>query len=271
MKKTCVAYFALFACVAFSSWAQVNDSTSTFTFSNGSVFAGLERTLGLGREEYRYIVEWGPLKVGKASLGSLETVEIASTTAYKIFSGARTLPFFDTFYKVRDRNEAWLDTKTFLSLGFAKRLREGRFRRNEEVFYDHEAGVFRAKVYKKNGTVINESGSMKPYAYDVLSALYWVRAQNLEPGRSFVIHVNTRRDWPLNVKIVRIERVKVPAGEFECFVLEPELADEGIFIQKGKAMTIWLTTDMRRLPVRVKAEVFIGSVEAELEEIVYKE
>ncbi|MBI4667829.1 MAG: DUF3108 domain-containing protein [Elusimicrobia bacterium] len=63
----------------------------------------------------------------------------------------------------------------------------------------------------------------------------------------------------------------MPAGEFHCLVVEPSLRGEGIFIQKGKSMQIWLTDDSRKIPVLVKAEVFIGSVRAELEEIVYSD
>ena len=261
-------FFAMFA-LLYAAQVAVS-SNSIDTVSNGNAFAGLERTIGLGQEKYRYSVRWGVIKVGESYLGSMEKVEIASTTAYLLSSSARTLPFFDSFYKVRDENMAWLDTKSFVSLGFSKHLREGRFRRDEDVFYDHRAGEFHAKVYKKNGVIIEEKGSMKPYAYDVLSALYLVRAQNLEVGKSFAIDINTGEDWPLRVKVARIEKVRVAAGEFQCFVVEPELAKEGIFIQKGKSMTIWLTNDARKIPVKVKAEVFIGSVKAELEEIVYK-
>ncbi|MBI4667830.1 MAG: DUF3108 domain-containing protein [Elusimicrobia bacterium] len=96
-------------------------------------FMDLARTIGLGREEYVYSVEWGFLKVGRAQLGSSEIVKYENKDAYHIVSYAKTLPFFDTFYKVRDKNEAWLETRKFFSLGFGKHLREGHFRRNETV------------------------------------------------------------------------------------------------------------------------------------------
>ncbi|MBI2070107.1 MAG: DUF3108 domain-containing protein [Elusimicrobia bacterium] len=234
-----------------------------------SALAETARAIGLGREEYIYSVHWGVIKVGRSTLGSPAVVERSSRTAYHLLSSARTLPFFDTFYKVRDRNEAWLDVATFQSLGFGKYLREGRFRRHEIVDFDHEAGRFTALVKKKDGTEITEQGSIKPGAYDVMSALYWIRTQDLVPGKEFSVDVNTRKDWPLKVRVLKREKVRTPAGEFDCLVVEPMLRDEGIFIQKGKSMRIWFTNDARKIPVQVKAEVFIGSVRAELEEIVY--
>lgn len=233
--------------------------------------AEVARTIGLGREDYIYSVYWGFVKVGRSSLGSYSVVPFDGKEAYHIVSTAKTLPFFDAFYKVRDRNESWLETKTFISLGFGKRLREGRFRREETVVYDHAAGKFKATVHKKNGEVVQEEGMMKPLAYDVLSALYWVRAQELKIGQEISIDVNTRQDWPLLVRVLRKERIRVPAGEFECLKIEPVLRGEGIFIQKGKSMQIWLTNDARKIPVLVKADVFIGAVRAELVDVVYSD
>ncbi|MEK7288027.1 MAG: DUF3108 domain-containing protein [Elusimicrobiota bacterium] len=233
--------------------------------------AEVARTIGLGREDYVYSVSWGMIKVGRSSLGSYDIVPFNGKEAYHIVSTARTLPFFDTFYKVRDRNESWLETKTFISMGFGKHLREGRFRRSETVIYDHAAGKFMATVHKNKGEPVQEEGPMKPMAYDVLSALYWVRAQNLKVGQEISIDVNTRQDWPLAVRVLGEERIRVPAGEFQCLKVEPVLRGEGIFIQKGKSMQIWFTNDARKIPILVKADVFIGAVKAELEEIIYSD
>jgi hypothetical protein len=234
-------------------------------------FADMARTIGLGREEYRYGVEWGILKVGKATLGSPEVVVFDGTAAYRIVSTARSLPFFDAFHRVRDRSEAWLDTRLFRSLGFGSYLREGRVRKEMTMVFDHESGRFKATIRKKNGTVVQEEGPLKPLAYDVLSALYWVRAQTLAKGMELTIDVNSRKDWPLRVLVHKRERVRVPAGDFDAWVVEPLMREEGIFVHKGKSMKIWMTTDSRKIPVQLSAEVAIGSVRAQLEEIVYKE
>ncbi len=233
--------------------------------------AGVARTLGLGSEEYVYRISWGALKVGRSTLGAPDAVTIDGKPAYHIVSTARTSSFFDAFHKVRDSNEAWLDSTNFISRGFGKHLKEGKFFREEIVVFDHEAGAYSATVKNKKGEVKKEAGTMKPYSYDVLSALYWVRAQDLVVGKEYSIDVNTRKDWPLMIRVKGTKKVKVPAGEFDCLVIEPMMRDEGIFVQKGKSMDIWLTNDARKIPVKVQAEVFIGSVKAELEEIVYKQ
>jgi hypothetical protein len=70
--------------------------------------------------------------------------------------------------------------------------------------------------------------------------------------------------YPLEVKVKKRERIKVPAGKFDTILVEPLLRAPGIFVAKGKKLEVWLTDDPRRLPVRLRTEVFIGHVSAEL-------
>ena len=70
--------------------------------------------------------------------------------------------------------------------------------------------------------------------------------------------------YPLVVNVLKRETIKVPAGKFDCRVVEPFLRGPGIFISKGKKLEVWLTDDADRIPVRMRSEVAIGHVSAEL-------
>jgi len=70
--------------------------------------------------------------------------------------------------------------------------------------------------------------------------------------------------YPLMVKVKKRQTIKVKAGRFDCFLVEPQLRKPGIFISKGKKLEVWLTADERRMPVLMRSEVFIGHVSAEL-------
>jgi hypothetical protein len=71
--------------------------------------------------------------------------------------------------------------------------------------------------------------------------------------------------WSLKAKVKGIETVEVPAGKFECYRVEPIIAGEGLFMQKGN-LEVWLTTDERRLPVLMRSKVLVGAFTAELVE-----
>jgi hypothetical protein len=65
------------------------------------------------------------------------------------------------------------------------------------------------------------------------------------------------------VKVQGRERVKVPAGTFDCLVVEPMLKAGGLFKHEGR-IWVWLTDDTTKLPVLMKTKVIIGTVDAKL-------
>ncbi|MBI4050978.1 MAG: DUF3108 domain-containing protein [Elusimicrobia bacterium] len=211
-----------------------------------------------------YKVKWGILNVGRATLCSTETVKMNGKTGYHITSEAASNSFIDAFFKVRDFNEAWLDTSLLNSWGYYKRIREGNFFREEWTLYRTEEKKFLSQIKDKNGNVSYRQGDIPDFVFDILSSLYYIRMQQMDVGREYTLDVNTKENWPLIIKILERDDVKTPLGKFDCFIVEPMLRKEGIFIQKGKRLRVWMTADDRKIPVQMKAEVFIGNVSAEL-------
>ena len=215
-------------------------------------------------EHLTYSVSWGLVSVGEATLGVREAVGFNGAPAYHVVSEARSNRFCDTFYKVRDLNESWVDARSLSSLGFSKRLREGHFFRDEWVLFDRTARTFLAKKTNRGGDFSWSGGTIPVHVQDILSSAYYVRSQKLEPGTEVVVDVNTNRNWPLVIRVLRRETVKTPAGTFPCLVIEPALREEGIFIQKGRKLQLWLTDDARKVPVLMRVEVFFGHITATL-------
>lgn len=215
-------------------------------------------------ETLEYELYWGFISVGTADMAVRNTVMVAGRPAYHIVSTARSSSFIDKFYKVRDLNESWLDAISLLSLGYSKKLREGSFFRDEWVKFDHNNLTFSAQEVNRNNNAETFRGKLPGPVQDMLSSLYFIRTKPLEVGKDLIFDVNTKKNWPLVVKVLKRETVKTPAGKFDCFLVEPGLREEGIFVAKGKSMQVWLTADGRYVPVMMKAEVFIGHVSARL-------
>ncbi len=218
-------------------------------------------------EKLEFNVKWGVMSLGTAYLESTEVVRMDGKLAYRVRSDANSNGFADTFYKVRDRYESYVDAKSLTSLGFSKQLREGGFYRDEWVLYDVPERSYLAKTRNKKGEASLEDGLLPGEVQDILSSLYYIRTQDLEVGREYTVDVNTKDNWPLVVKVNRREKIRVPAGRFDCFLVEPYLRGEGLFIQKGKRLEVWLTADERRMPVQVHVDVIFGHIRAELEKI----
>jgi len=215
-------------------------------------------------ENLLYDVSWGVVFVGQATLSVREVVDFGGAPAYHVVSEAKSNGFCDTFYKVRDLNESWMDVRDLTSLGYSKKLREGHFFRDEWVVYDKPARTFLSKRVNRDDSFSWSAGTIPALTQDVLSALFYVRSHRLEPGAEVIVNVNTKQNWPLVVRVLRRETVTTKAGTFRCVVVEPAMREEGIFIQKGRKLEIWLTDDARKTPVLMRVEVFFGHITARL-------
>lgn len=222
-------------------------------------------------ENLIYVIKWGGITGGRASFTVTGWVEHSSRTAYHIVSEAHSVGVVNAFYKVRDRNEIWLDRQSLSTLHFSGRIREGKYKVDRDFSVDHPAGTFRYESQRLGEEAFKViEGTAPAHVLDPFSSLFYVRTQPMEVGRDIVIDVlDGKKVYPMVVRVHAREKVKVPAGKFDCFKVEPMLRDPGIFINKGKKVLVWLTADERRIPVRMESEVFIGSVSADLEKLTY--
>jgi len=218
-------------------------------------------------ENLTFAIRWGVITGGYATLGVPSIDLIGQEPAYHILSEARSTGVVETFYKVRDRNEAWMDTGSPRSLRYSKRISEGKYKVDQVVDLDHEARTFHMTEVRhdKNDAKEEKKGEIPSNVLDVLSSLYYIRSMPLEVGKSFTIDVHSGdKTWPLLVNVKKLEKIKVKAGKFLCYRVEPVLREPGIFISKGKKMEVWMTADARHMPVLMRSEIFIGHVSAEL-------
>jgi hypothetical protein len=218
-------------------------------------------------EDLVFQIRWGMITGGYATLSVPSIDLIDGVPAYHILSEARSTGMMDTFYKVRDKNEAWLDTAFPRSLRYSKKILEGKYSVDEVVDLNQATGKFhRTEVrHDKNNAREEMRGDIPPNVLDILSSLYYVRSHSLEVGKSFTIDVQSGdKTWPLLVNVKKCETIKVKAGKFLCYRVEPVLRQQGIFISKGKKLEVWLTADDRHMPVLMRSEIFIGHVSAEL-------
>jgi hypothetical protein len=216
-------------------------------------------------ESIRYIIKYGVIPAGFATLEIISTETVSGRTAYRILSEAKTNKGTDLFFKVRDKNESWIDVQSLCSLQFRQDIREGGYTRRVESTYDHPARRFVYKKWRK-GTETVKEGTIPPFVHDVLSSLYYIRTQPLEVGTDFTMDANSgATTWPLTVHVHAREKMRVPAGTFDCYHLEPVLAGDGIFKASGQ-LEVWVTVDAPHIPILLRSKVMVGAFDAEMTE-----
>lgn len=214
---------------------------------------------GVG-ERFTFEIKYGFVSAGTAVMGIPEIVRERGYDCYRIVSVAQSNSFFSAFFTVRDEAESLLEMERLVPLRFEKRIREGNYRAQERVVFDHDRHV---AIYEgKNERVVPLAAD----AQDILSSLYYVRMMDLSVGRSvFIENHADKKNYPLEIKVLKRDRVRVPVGEFDCVVVEPVMRATGLFRHKG-TLTVWLSDDERHIPVLMKSKAIIGSVAAVLTE-----
>ena len=220
---------------------------------NNSFQVGEKLTFSIG---YEFV------PAGKSILSVDGISEINGRSVYQITSRTRSYRFFDPFFKVRDEITTYLDANTFQSIKFRKKLREGSYSYDYSVDFNPDS--MNAVSTSPNGTRLVE---IPEFTLDVLSAMYYMRTLDLKIGRTVTVTVlDNEKLYPLDIRIVRRERISTRAGTFDCLVIIPELKSGGLFKNEGR-ITAWVTDDHRKIPVLMKSKAIIGDIIVELQKV----
>lgn len=211
-------------------------------------------------ERLLFDVKYKFIKVGEAEISIPEIVEYNGRKCYRAVFRVWSLPFFSVFYKVEDKYESLIDVEGIFPWRFEQRIREGGYKRDFFAEFDHDNLIAKTSegVYP-----------IPKYAQDVFSAFYYARTQNYsdkKPGdRIKLENFYRNRTYPLEIKYLGEQVVKVKAGKFKCVVVEPLIVEGGLFKAKGRFL-LWITNDDKKIPVKMTAEIPIGFVDGELRE-----
>lgn len=177
----------------------------------------------------------------------------------RITSVAQTSAAFSGFFRVRDQIETIVSRENFSTLQYRKRLSEGDRSKDETTTIDPSRGIATRK------------GREKPVptpVFDPLSLVYHLRMLELTPGKAH--HFTMIADgkvYLLETNVLRHETVVTPAGTFQTIVVEPQMQGGGIFRDEDSRLLIWYSDDERRLPVRIRSDVRIGTITATLRSV----
>lgn len=202
---------------------------------------------GVG-ERAEYHVKFGFLSVGSGlmEVSGIDTVRGREVwhTLFRVRGGVPG-------YRVHDRLESWMDTETLASLRHWQDLHEGS-RERERKFE-----IFPGSTYVEEG---REPQPTVNLPLDDGSFLYFIRTIPLEVGRTYSFDRYFRPDRnPVQIQVLRRERIRVPAGSFETVVIRPIIKSKGIFSEGGRA-EVWLSDDDRRIMVQMKSRLSFGSI-----------
>lgn len=167
--------------------------------------------------------------------------------------------------------ESTIDGDSLSVLRTVKRDEQGDRVRDSEAIFDYISDKVTyvetdpkdpQKPPRRVASAINDE------TQDLISGIYALRRLPFAVGKTFILSVSdSGMVYKVPIRVTAREKQKSVLGKVMCWRIEPEVFGENRMIEQKGEMTIWITDDNRRIPVRSKIETKIGKVEIKLRKV----
>lgn len=219
----------------------------------------------LAPEKLTYNIRWGMVTAGKGTI-SVEGLEsVGGREAWHLSMLLETTGAVGSVHRYRDRMDTWLDRTDLRPLRHTAEKRQGKYALDETVIFDPSCGRFARTARRLDVDRTDTTQDRLPEGTrEILGYIAHLRTQPLAEGQRYpLVLMSGRRLHPVTVAVRRREKLKVPAGAFDCFYLEPTF-DKTEGTAKVRDVELWLSADERKLPVRIRMAIGIGHITANL-------
>jgi len=173
-------------------------------------------------------------------------------------------------FKFHHHVESTADAESFRVLKTDKVEEQGKRKRVLDAVYDHE----KSRVLWREVSPNPQSGyfNFSEPIQDVLTVIYYLRTKKLEPGKSFDVPVtDAGKVFTLSVAVAERKEIDTVLGRVSTIRIEPALFGDNAAVRAKGKLSIWVTDDARRLPVRAQLKVEMGTFDIKLKEASYPE
>lgn len=215
--------------------------------------------------------EWLKFKMSYSNFlnAGFSTIEVKSTThkgkkAFHIVGAGKTTGLIGLFFKVKDKYQTFMYKDNLKPYRFIRKIYEGGHTKDKEILFDYSTKQATVKNYKDN--------TIKKYPVssniqDMLSSLYYLRNQNIDNLKIneevklkmfFDEEINNFKLRYLGTDIIRTKFGKIKAHKFR------PLVQAGRVFKEQESLTVWVSADKNKIPLRIKASLAVGSLRADL-------
>jgi hypothetical protein len=160
--------------------------------------------------------------------------------------------------RVNDRWQSWVDVAGLYSHRYISDISEVRYRAYRHWEFLTQEGIWRREDNQETG----ELPTTIPL--DDIAFVYYVRTLPLNVGDVYTLPRYFRESGnPVVVRVLRKDRVSVPAGTFNTVVVQPIIRTRGLFSEGGEA-ELHFTDDHRRILVYLQSKVSFGNLSLHL-------
>ena len=169
---------------------------------------------------------------------------------YHVRSVSKIRRLFKIFYPFSNRSESFIQSENLYPLRYAQQIRDGKYKGNINVNFDPDNQT--ARIVKDSKLTETDT---PPGIQDELSMIYLFRTKEIEVGQKYQFSLLTGdKIMETTISVLRTEEIKTIFGVRDTIVIKTTPKD----------VTIWLTNNAVRVPVRIEAPTKIGKLVSKL-------
>jgi hypothetical protein len=217
-----------------------------------------------GGEWLKYKISYSNfVSAGNATM-QIKEIKENGVDAYHVEGQGKTTGLMSWFFKVEDNYQTYLNKQTLLPFKFIRKIEEGGYTKNKEILFDQSSKNALVKDHKHK---TEEMYSLDENVHDMLSGLYCLRNEDLSK-------INKGDEFKLNLffdqssylfkmhflgkDIIRTKFGKIATLKFRPFV------QAGRVFKEEESLTVWISDDENKIPIRIKASLAVGSMRIDL-------
>ena len=217
-------------------------------------------------EYFKLRIHYGIVNAGYATL-EVKDATVNNKKAFHVVGKGYTTGMSRFFFKVDDLYESYIDKETGNPVQYVRKINEGGYTKNQEGFFNQATNRVVVKDYKNK----SEKTIMVPKnTQDILSTFYYLRnhpnIDKLKVGEAIAIDMFFDDETTkFKLKFIGRENITTKFGVVPSMVFRP-LVQSGRVFKEQESLTVWISDDDNKLPIRIKASLAVGSIKADLDE-----
>lgn len=216
-------------------------------------------------EWFQFRVHYGLINAGYAELEVKEAIRNNKKVFHAIGKGY-TVGMTKFFFKVEDDYQSYFDKETIKPYQFIRKINEGGYTKNQEGFFNQDKNTVLVKDYKHK---TEKTYTTPENVQDVISTFYYLRnhpdVDKLKKGESILVDMFFDDETlKFKLKLLGFEDLKTKFGTIRTKVFRPYVQAGRVF-KEEESLTVWISDDDNKIPVRIKASLVVGSIKADLE------
>ncbi|TAE65297.1 MAG: DUF3108 domain-containing protein [Flavobacteriia bacterium] len=217
-------------------------------------------------EFFKLRIHYGLINAGYATL-EVKDAEINGRKMHHVIGKGYTTGMTKMMFKVVDNYESYFNKETNKPYVFIRNINEGGYTKNQQGYFNQNNNTVLVKDYKNK---TEKTFHVPENIQDIVSSFYYLRnhpkIDKLIVGESITIDMFFDEETTkFKLKFVGRENINSKFGEINCMIFKP-LVQAGRVFKEEESLTVWISDDNNKIPIRVKASLAVGSIKADIDQ-----